>query len=370
MMQFTKTLPDSEGFFYYFSTLLFHSNFSPMTAKQSSILVPSYLVKEDLPLTPDQLSSIAKARRRIIDIIEGKDTRKILIIGPCSADFEESLLEYAGFLAKIRERVQDRIEIIMRFYTGKPRTIGGWKGIQHAEPGEKPNINFGIQESRRIALSLLRYNLPLADEMLHPHLTPYFEDIYSYLAVGARSTENQYHREVASGLDMPVGLKNPTSGDITIMMNSIRATQAPHHYTLESDVCDSTGNPYAHGILRGGSTGPNYALESIREVIVKSPHVHNPGVIIDCNHENSRKDPFKQTSIIEQTMSETIPTLEKEGLNDSIIKGFMVESYLYDGNQKESANITRGLSLTDPCLGREKSEALILELYELIGKTS
>lgn len=236
-----------------------------MAAQSVGTVIGSDMLKKLYPLDDISVNKVLSARRNIEDILSGRSNRKILIIGPCSADFESSLVEYAEFLREIAPRVQDRIEIVMRFYTGKPRSVGGWKGLQNAEPGREADMNEGLRESRRLAIRLIGLGMPLADEMLHPQFSRHFDDIFSYLAVGARSTENQYHREVASGLDIPVGMKNPTSGSISIMTDSIKASQSPSHYSVENVLFDSTGNPFAHGILRGGTGGPNYSTEDFRE---------------------------------------------------------------------------------------------------------
>ncbi len=228
-------------------------------------------------------------------------------------------------------------------------------------------MNAGLRESRRLALELLKLGIPLADEMLHPQLSRHFDDIFSYQAVGARSTENQYHREVVSGLELPVGMKNPTSGSIALMTDSIKAAQAPSHYPVENILFNSTGNPYAHGILRGGMDGPNYHAKALREYMNKMQGIQNPALIVDCNHANSGKDPFKQIEVIETLYRDILPSLDRRELEvRNLIKGFMVESYLFDGRQDWSDNIQKGRSLTDACIGREKTEELIMRLYELV----
>ncbi|OIO77962.1 3-deoxy-7-phosphoheptulonate synthase [Candidatus Gracilibacteria bacterium CG1_02_38_174] len=338
-----------------------------MSAQSVGNIIGSEELKSLFSINTISKNEVMLARKNIEDILAGRSNRKILIIGPCSADFESSLTEYAEFLHEIRSRVKDKIEIIMRFYTGKPRSIGGWKGMQHAQPGQEANMNEGLKESRRLAIQLLKLGIPLADEMLHPQLSQHFDDIFSYLAVGARSTENQYHREVTSGLDIPVGMKNPTSGNIAIMTDSIKAAQTPSHYSIGGYLFNSTGNSYAHGILRGGSDGPNYSAKNLREYIEKMKGIENPALIVDCNHANSGKNPFKQIEVINELYGNILPSFDAGEINvQNLVKGFMVESYLFDGRQDWSENVQKGLSLTDACIGKEKTEELIMKLYENI----
>lgn len=283
-----------------------------MLQKITGTLLSSAELKSLFPLDESVSREVLQSRKNIQSILSGKSDRKILIIGPCSADFESSLVEYAEFLCSIRPKVEDRIEIVMRFYTGKPRSVGGWKGLQNAEPGREANINDGLKESRRLALRLLGLGIPLVDELLHPQFSRHFDDIFSYLAVGARSTENQYHREVVSGLSTPVGMKNPTSGNVAIMTDSIKAAQTPSHYSVENVLFGSTGNPFAHGILRGGSDGPNYFPKDFQKYLEKMEGIQNPALIVDCNHTNSGKDPFKQIEVIEKLYGDILPSLDRQ----------------------------------------------------------
>jgi len=323
-------------------------------------MMSSARMKELLPLSDEQKQLVFLSRERIGKILSGESNRKMLIIGPCSLDSWENLEAYAQHIVAIREKVKDRIEIILRFYPGKPRTVDGWKGLVYSEPGEEADIGNGIFKIRTMAREALNLGLPLADEMLNAHLVNYVSDYLSYIAIGARTTESQYHREVSSGLDIPVGFKNPTSGNVTVMANSIRAAQGTSHYVLEGLVCnspdgngnvsgpdDGPGNGWAHGILRGGDvTGPNYGAEFIEQFLEQIPQtnklkaIRNPGIIIDTSHDNCRtssgkKDPFLQQQIIEKIYEEIIPELEKKHPHSGdIIKGFMVESYREDGNQE------------------------------------
>ncbi|MBP8016886.1 3-deoxy-7-phosphoheptulonate synthase [Candidatus Gracilibacteria bacterium] len=343
-----------------------------MGATKTGEMMSPELMKDILPLTSEMKNTVELSSNNIKDIISGKNNRIILIIGPCSADYIESLLTYSEFLKELRKKVKDKIEIVMRFYTGKPRTIGGWKGKMHSAPGEKSNLGNGIYECREMALKIIDNGIPIADEMLNAHMTPYVDDIFSYIAVGARSTEDQYHREVASGLDVAVGMKNPTSGNIEIMTNSVRAAQIPSHYKMRKGLYDSTGNEYTHGILRGGYvTGPNYRSKYIKEYIKNSNGIINPTLIIDASHDNcltnGKKDPLTQIKVIREVLTQIIPELIENGYDvKNLIKGFMVESYIFDGNQKyiDEKNIIKGKSFTDPCIGLENTEKLVMDLYK------
>ncbi len=326
-------------------------------------------IKEDIPLIGQWAQVQKKATQEIRSILNGEDRRQVLIIGPCSADFEDSLLEYGKFLKELQEKVRNKLLLIMRFYTGKPRTVGGWKGMQQGQNGWEVNIEAGIREARSIAVQLLSMWIPLADEMLHPQLIGHLDDIYSYLAIGARSVENQFHREVASGAPMPVGFKNPTSGDLLVLANSIKAGQTPSDYVLANGAMyHSEGNPDSHGILRGQNiewvVWSNYDLASIQRFLQFAQRVGltHPRLLIDTNHDNSGKKPEKQIGIMQAVMN----ILKQHPEMRPIIKGFMVESYLNDGRQDATGNIIHGISLTDPCLGREGTEEFVRELADKI----
>jgi 3-deoxy-7-phosphoheptulonate synthase len=288
-----------------------------------------------------------------------------LIIGPCSADFEESLYEYAEFLSDLQMMVWDKIKIVMRFYTWKPRTVWGWKGLQNSEPWEKPNLITWIENSRRIAINIIqKYNLPLADELLHPQLINYFDDIFSYFAIGARSTENQFHREVSSWLKIPVWMKNPTSGDIWTMCNSIKAGQAEGTYVIWEEVYETQGNKLTHWVLRWWESWSNYSLWDIIKTFdkVKEKNIKKPSLIIDCNHSNSWKKWKKQVKIMNKVLDSISETKE---LKD-FVKWFMIESYLYDwrADFEDIKTVKKGLSLTDPCVGKNWTVDLVEGLYK------
>lgn len=334
------------------------------------------VMKQLLPLKEENRQMIETSRDRIRKIFTWESDRKILIIWPCSIDYEESFLEYWEFIKKINEKVKNKLEIILRFYPGKPRTIWGWKWLVYSAPWEDANMWNGIYWVRAMALRALELWFPLADEMLNPHLVEYVDDYLSYIAVWARSTENQYHREVSSGLDSPVWFKNPTSWDVSIMTNSIKAWQTESHYILWNTIRDSIWNPLSHGILRWGSvTWPNYSKKFISEYINYAESIKNPAIIIDASHDNCRidentKDPSLQIEIIKKVMTEIIPWLSKGDFHaEDIVKWFMVESYIYDWNQKyiDEDKVLKWKSLTDPCIWLEKTEELITSLYDLIN---
>lgn len=321
------------------------------------------------------LSEEAAARKRATDlalarIFTGEDKRLVLIIGPCSADREDSVLDYISRLSRVQEQVADKIVIVPRVYTNKPRTTGdGYKGMLHQpDPNSSPDMLRGIIAIRKMHMKVLEQTgFSSADEMLYPENYHYLSDILSYVAIGARSVENQLHRLTSSGLDVPVGMKNPTGGDLSVMMNSITAAQHPHTFVYSGWEVRSKGNPLAHAILRGyankhGSSLPNYHYEDLRllcELYEKSG-LQNPGVVIDTNHANSGKRWMEQPRIAKEILHSTRHS-------DDIlhmVKGLMIESYIEDGNQKPDGGVY-GKSITDACLGWEKTERLILELAEL-----
>ena len=329
-------------------------------------------VKEQFPVT-DELAIVRD--RRIADIksvFEGKSDKLLLIIGPCSADNADSTLDYIERLRGIQERVADKILIIPRIYTNKPRTTGeGYKGMLHQpDPNAAPDLLKGLIAIRSLHMRALSdYGFVCADEMLYPENARYLNDLLGYVAVGARSTENQQHRLVASGLDVPVGMKNPTGGDISVMMNSIKAAQSSHMFLYRGWEVESTGNPHAHAILRGyvdkqGKSHPNYHFEDLYglyETYLTSGLV-NPAVIVDTNHANSGKKYLEQPRIAKEILHSCRYSPEVR----SIVKGLMIESYIEDGAQKISDCEVYGKSITDPCLGWEKSEKLILDLADVL----
>ncbi len=327
-------------------------------------------IKEMCPLSEDLYRIVKKREQEIADIFTGKTDKLLLIIGPCSADNEDSVIDYITRLRNIQEKVQDKIYIVPRIYTNKPRTTGdGYKGMLHQpNPNEKPDMLKGIMMIRDLHIRAIKETgFSCADEMLYPENYRYLDDILAYVAIGARSVENQQHRLTASGISVPVGMKNPTSGDLSVMMNAIKAAQHKHTFIYRGWEAHSEGNPLAHAILRGyvnkhGQSQPNYHYEDLYLLckLYSESGLENPGVIIDTNHANSGKQPLQQMRIAKDVMHST----RHDSDIKKIVKGFMIESYIEDGAQKIGECIY-GKSITDPCLGWEKTEKLIYDLAEL-----
>ncbi|MBO5938847.1 MAG: 3-deoxy-7-phosphoheptulonate synthase [Clostridia bacterium] len=328
-------------------------------------------VKAQYPLKAEYAEKKLLRDREIADVFCGKDDRLLLIIGPCSADREDAVLDYITRLAKLQERVSDKILIIPRIYSNKPRTTGdGYKGMVHQpNPEAAEDMLEGIVAIRRLHTRVIEATgLFCADEMLYPENHRYLSDLLSYVAIGARSVENQQHRLTASGIDIPVGMKNPTSGDLSVMLNSITAAQHSHTFLYRGWECVSTGNPLAHAILRGGVDQrgeplPNYHFEDLERLYLEysARKLENMAVIIDANHANSGKKYGEQPSICKEVLNSCRHSAEIR----SYVKGFMIESYLEDGAQKIEEHIY-GKSITDPCLGWEKTERLVLDLADLL----
>ncbi len=326
-------------------------------------------VKQDYPVTAE-MEEIKKARdAEIQSIFKGESDKFILIIGPCSADHREPVLEYISRLRRVQDQVSDKILIIPRIYTNKPRTTGeGYKGMLHQpDPDEKPDMYKGIVAIRELHMSALKdYGFTCADEMLYPENHRYLSDLLAYVAVGARSAENQQHRLTASGLDVPVGMKNPTGGDLTVMINSIKAAHASHTFIYRGWEVKSSGNPFTHAILRGyvdfsGKSVSNYHYEDLIKLneIYNTSGLANPSVIVDTNHNNSGKRYLEQIRIA----NEVVSSRKYNSDIKKLVKGLMIESYLEDGSQKIEEHVF-GKSITDPCLGWEKTEKLIFELAD------
>ena len=326
-------------------------------------------VKTEYALT-ERMEQVKAARDESIRaVFDGSSDKFILVIGPCSADHREPVLEYISRLRTIQEQVSDKIIIIPRIYTNKPRTTGqGYKGMLHQpDPEGKPDMYKGIVAIRELHIAALRdYDFTCADEMLYPDNHRYLSDLLSYVAVGARSVENQEHRLVASGIDAPVGMKNPTGGDLSVMMNSIVAAQSGHTFIYRGWEVTSTGNPYAHAILRGyvdysGRSVSNYHYEDLLRVmeLYEKSHLANPSVIVDTNHNNSGKQYLEQVRIAK----DIVHSRNQNGDIKRMVKGLMIESYLEDGAQSTGDHVF-GKSITDPCLGWEKTERLILDIAD------
>lgn len=329
-------------------------------------------IKEQYPLTEEMSTKKAQRDADIKAVFTGESDKFLLIIGPCSADNEEAVLDYIGRLKKVADQVQDKIIIIPRVYTNKPRTTGeGYKGMLHQpNPDEEPDMLKGIIAIRDLHMRALSdYGFTCADEMLYPENYRYLNDLLGYVAVGARSVENQQHRLVSSGISIPVGMKNPTSGDLTVMMNSIKAAQTSHTYLYRGWEVTSSGNDTAHAILRGymdfaGRNISNYHYEDIAYLceLYNEYGLKNPAVIIDANHANSSKKYLEQVRIAKDVIYSRNHNDDIKGL----VKGIMIESYIEDGAQKIGEHVY-GKSITDPCLGWEKTENLIFKLADSLN---
>ncbi len=328
-------------------------------------------IKEQYPLTAELSQVKARRDKEIAGVFTGKSSKMVLIIGPCSADREDAVLEYCERLAKLQEAVSDKLVLIPRVYTNKPRTTGdGYKGLLHQpDPRKTSDMLEGVIAIRRLHTNVLASTgLPTADEMLYPDNYRYLSDLLSYVAVGARSVENQEHRLTSSGIDIPVGMKNPTSGDISVMLNSIMAAQHPHTFIYRGWEVDTTGNPLAHAILRGyvnkhGESMPNYHFEELERLYnaYTAKGLQNMALIVDANHANSAKKYQEQPRICK----EVLHSCRHSGEIKSMVKGFMIESYLEPGCQKIGDGVY-GKSITDPCLGWEDTVRLVQDIADLI----
>lgn len=334
-----------------------------------SKILSSEEVKAELPMSAAMRKVKAARDGEVKAIIAGTDKRKLFIVGPCSADNETAVLDYVGRLAAVAEKVKDKLLIVPRIYTNKPRTRGeGYKGMFHnPNPHKGTDIQAGILAIRKMHLRVIAESgLSAADEMLYPDNFPYLEDVLSYVAVGARSSENQQHRLVASGVDVPVGIKNPMFGSLSVMLNSIYAAQICNEFKYNDHQVKTTGNAFAHAVLRGsvdvyGNNIPNYHYEDIMRLydMYVNQHLKNPAVIIDTNHSNSNKNPFEQERIVKEIVS-NMHVCEKA---NTLVKGFLTESYIEDGNQPPDGDVY-GKSITDACLGWSRTERLLYETAE------
>ncbi|MBP3308381.1 MAG: 3-deoxy-7-phosphoheptulonate synthase [Clostridia bacterium] len=329
-------------------------------------------VKEQFPATPE-IEKIRSAQLSAMkDVFSGKSDKFILVIGPCSADREDAVLDYISRLRLVQDKVSDKILIVPRIYTNKPRTTGeGYKGMLHQpDPNQDPDLLKGIVAIRKLHMrAISECGFACADEMLYPENHRYLSDLIGYVAVGARSVEDQQHRLTASGLDVPVGMKNPTSGDISVMMNSIKAAQSSHVFCYRGWEVKSAGNPFAHAILRGyvddeGRSHSNYHYEDLVSLARKyaDSGLSNPACIVDTNHANSGKKYLEQIRIA----MEIIHSRNYDSAVKGLVKGLMIESYIEDGCQKISQDEVYGKSITDPCLGWEKTEDLIYRIADKV----
>ena len=338
-----------------------------MSFKSLSPKIDVNEVRSVSKLSQEALAKKEQRDRELEAIIKGEDDRLLLVIGPCSSDNEEAVLEYAKRLAKLQEEVKDRVFMVMRVYTAKPRTNGdGYKGLMHQpDTDAAPSLINGIKAVRNLHYRVItETGMTTADEMLYPENWPLVEDLVSYVAIGARSVEDQQHRFVASGFDVPTGMKNTTSGNLKVMYNGIYAAQNKQTFLYNNEEVETSGNPVAHAILRGaldenGKNIPNYYYDNLLEAIdlYEKQGLENPFIVIDTNHDNSGKQYLEQIRIVRQT-------LINRDWNDTIrryVRGFMIESYLEDGRQDQPEVF--GKSITDPCLGWDNTEALVREIY-------
>ena len=328
-------------------------------------------IKAQTPMS-EEMKKIKEQRDRLIqDVITGDSDKFLVIVGPCSADNEDSVCEYTNRLTKVQEKVADRLVLVPRIYTNKPRTTGeGYKGMLHQpDPEAQPDVMAGILAIRHMHMrSMEETGLTSADEMLYPDNWHYLSDLLSYVAIGARSVENQEHRLMVSGLDIPAGMKNPTSGDFSVMLNSVVAAQGGHDFISRGWEVKTEGNPLTHTILRGavnkhGNTIPNYHYEDLQLLLemYEKRDLKNPAVIIDANHSNSGKKYEQQIRIVKEVLHSRLvsPDIQK------LVKGVMIESYLVEGSQKIGPDHIYGKSITDPCLGWEDTEKLLYTIAEL-----
>ena len=327
-------------------------------------------LKAEYPLS-DKIIALKKKRdQEIRDVFIGKSDKFLVLAGPCSADNEDAVCEYVSRLSRVNEKVSDRLVLIPRVYTNKPRTTGeGYKGMLHQpEPDQAPDLLAGIIAIRKMHIRTIEESgLTAADEMLYPENRSYLDDILSYEAIGARSVENQQHRLTASGMDIPIGMKNPTSGDFAVMLNSVYAAQHPHHFVYRGYEVETTGNPLTHVVLRGavskhGNSTQNYHYEDLIRLcdMYAKMDLVNPAAIIDANHSNSGKQFKEQIRIVKEVMHNR--QLSQDIHN--MVKGVMIESYIEEGSQKIHDHIY-GKSITDPCLGWEDSRKLIYDIAEM-----
>ena len=328
------------------------------------------VLKNEYPLSPELKAVKQRRDEEIRRIFTGESDKFVVLVGPCSADNEDTVCEYVRRLKKVSDKVSDKLMIIPRVYTNKPRTTGdGYKGMLHQpDPDKAPDLLAGIIAIRKMHMRVMQETgLSSADEMLYPENRSYLDDILSYEAVGARSVENQQHRLTASGMDIPVGMKNPTSGDLSVMLNSVTAAQHPHHFIYRGCDVETSGNDLAHTILRGGVNQygqaiSNYHYEDLIRLynLYSQKDLKNPAVVIDANHSNSNKKYKEQIRIVNEVLHSRncCPELHK------LVKGVMIESYLLEGRQEISDHMTPGCSITDPCLGWEDTERLLYEIAE------
>ncbi|MBU1895917.1 3-deoxy-7-phosphoheptulonate synthase [Patescibacteria group bacterium] len=330
-------------------------------------------IEKEMPLSKESQFRILKHRNEVRDILSGKDNRLLMIIGPCAAWPSDAVVDYAGRLAAIKDKLEKKIKIIMRVYTEKPRSTKGWNGpINQPDLCLPPDIPSGIRYARKLMIRIIEMNLPIASEALFIHDSmKFFPDFLSWMAIGARSTEDQEHRIYASAVDCPVGMKNPTSGSVEIGVNSVIAAQNSQVAIFHGYQIESSGNEYAHLVLRGGNQGPNFSLENILKTqeLMEKNKLTNPAIVIDASHDNCRVDgtkiPSRQLSVVENVLD----SVERHEGARNMVKGFMVESFIKAGSQKidhEKPELVdkSGLSVVDPCIGWQETEDFLFNIYK------
>ena len=328
-----------------------------------SLILP-YQLKAQLPLSSALKQQVAQHRQIIQNILAGTDPRLLVIVGPCSIHDSQTALEYAEKLKQLQSQVSDQIFLVMRAYIEKPRTTVGWKGFLYdPDLDGSANMQLGLEKSRELYLQIIEMGLPIASEILSPMATGYFDDVLAWGAIGARTSESQIHREISSAMPYSIGFKNGTDGSIQIALDAIQSASHPHQFMGMSQsglpaILSSQGNPHAHLILRGANSGPNYQLAEIEKIQQKAKG-QLPALIIDCSHGNSHKDPQQQPQVLRTIVAEREQTQ---------VRGIMLESHLVDGNQKISCDMTYGQSVTDGCLGWDKTEQLLIEVAESLNR--
>lgn len=328
-----------------------------------SLILP-YQLKAQLPLSSALKQQVAQHRQIIQNILAGTDPRLLVIVGPCSIHDSQTALEYAEKLKQLQSQVSDQIFLVMRAYIEKPRTTIGWKGFLYdPDLDGSANMQLGLEKSRELYLQIIEMGLPIASEILSPMATGYFDDVLAWGAIGARTSESQIHREISSAMPYSIGFKKGTDGSIQIALDAIQSASHPHQFMGMSQsglpaILSSQGNPHAHLILRGANSGPNYQLAEIEKIQQKAKG-QLPALIIDCSHGNSHKDPQQQPQVLRTIVAEREQTQ---------VRGIMLESHLVDGNQKISCNMTYGQSVTDGCLGWDKTEQLLIEVAESLNR--
>ena len=328
-----------------------------------SLSLPHQL-KAQLPLSSALKQQVAQHRQIIQNILAGTDPRLLVIVGPCSIHDSQTALEYAEKLKQLQSQVSDQIFLVMRAYIEKPRTTIGWKGFLYdPDLDGSANMQLGLEKSRELYLQIIEMGLPIASEILSPMATGYFDDVLAWGAIGARTSESQIHREISSAMPYSIGFKNGTDGSIQIALDAIQSASHPHQFMGMSQsglpaILSSQGNPHAHLILRGANSGPNYQLAEIEKIQHKAKG-QLPALIIDCSHGNSHKDPQQQPQVLRTIVAEREQTQ---------VRGIMLESHLVDGNQKISCDMTYGQSVTDGCLGWDKTEQLLIEVAESLNR--